>query len=247
MLFHGDSVGTKAEREFTPEHFTVAQAASEELLPPLKGKRFTRAFNGYMAFANDLYPIIGESAIPGIWAALGVWVTHSGGVGKAIAELMTYGESEWDLREADINRFQPHDYTKSFMAARIDRQYQEVYDIIHPLQQMEKPRNIRLAPFHQRLVAQAGHLFSSAGWEVAQWYDANATLLEEFGDRIPERSGWEAQNWSRIQGAEHLTTRERAGLFNLSAFTKIEVSGPGSLAFLQSITANDLEGHNPRV
>ena len=28
---------------------------------------------------------------------------------------------------------------------------------------------------------------------------------------------------SRIQGAEHLATRARAGLFNLSAFTKIEV------------------------
>jgi hypothetical protein len=238
MLFHGDYVGAKAERAFTAEHFTVAQAASEELLPPLKGKRFTRAFNGYMAFANDLYPIIGESAIPGIWAALGVWVTHSGGVGKAIAELMTYGESEWDLREADINRFQPHDYTKSFMAARIDRQYQEVYDIIHPLQQMEKPRNIRLAPYHARLTAQEGVFFSSAGWEVAQWYAANAPLLEEFGDRIPPRRGWEARYWSRIQGAEHLATRARAGLFNLSAFTKIEVSGPGSLAFLQSITAN---------
>jgi hypothetical protein len=153
-----------------PNHFTVAQAASEELLPPLKGKRFTRAFNGYMAFANDLYPIIGESAIPGIWAALGVWVTHSGGVGKAIAELMTYGESEWDLREADINRFQPHDYTKSFMAARIDRQYQEVYDIIHPLQQMEKPRDIRLAPYHAAAGRAGGVFFSSAGWEVAQWY-----------------------------------------------------------------------------
>jgi glycine cleavage system aminomethyltransferase T/glycine/D-amino acid oxidase-like deaminating enzyme len=241
MLFHGDYVGAKAERAFTPNHFTVAQAASEELLPPLKGKRFTRAFNGYMAFANDLYPIIGESAIAGIWAALGVWVTHSGGVGKAIAELMTFGESEWDLREADINRFQPHDYTKSFMAARIDRQYQEVYDIIHPLQQMEKPRDIRLAPYHQRLAAQAGHFFSSAGWEVAQWYDANAPLLEEFDDRIPSRRGWEAQNWSRIQGAEHLATRARAGLFNLSAFTKIEVSGPGSLGFLQSITANDVD------
>ncbi len=241
MLFHGDTVGAKAERAFTPEHFVAAQAASEELLPPLKGKRFTRAFNGYMAFANDLFPILGESAIRGIWAALGVWVTHSAGVGKAIAELMTYGESEWDLREADINRFHPHDYTKSFMAARIDRQYQEVYDIIHPLQQLEKPRNIRLAPYHQRLVAQEGVFFASAGWEVAQWYGANAPLLEQYDQRIPHRAGWEARDWSRIQGAEHLATRERVALFNLSAFTKLEVAGPGSLDFLQRIAANDVD------
>ena len=194
-----------------------------------------------MAFSNDLYPIVGQTRIRGLWAALGVWVTHSGGVGKAIAELMTTGECEWDLREADINRFHPHDYTKRYMRARIDRQYQEVYDVIHPLQQMEKPRNLRLAPFHARLVEQGGVCFASAGWEVPQWYEANAHLLEEYDDQIPQREGWAARYWSRIQGAEHLATRAHAGLFNLSTFTKIEVSGPGALGFLESITANRID------
>ena len=241
LLFDGDAVGARAEREFTSEHFTVAQQATDELLPPLRGKRFVRAFNGYMAFSNDLYPIVGQTRIRGLWAALGVWVTHSGGVGKAIAELMTTGECEWDLREADINRFHPHDYTKRYMRARIDRQYQEVYDIVHPLQQMEKPRTLRLAPFHARLVEQGGVCFASAGWEVPQWYEANAHLLEEYDDQIPDRDGWAARYWSRIQGAEHLATRAHAGLFNLSTFTKIEVSGPGALGFLESITANRVD------
>jgi dimethylglycine oxidase len=155
--------------------------------------------------------------------------------------LMTSGETGWDIREADINRFHPHDYTRQYMAARVDRQYQEVYDIIHPLQQMENPRNVRLAPYHQRLAAQQGVFFAGAGWEVAQWYGANARLLEEYDERIPPRDGWAARYWSRIQGAEHLATRERAGLFNLSAFTKIEVSGQGALSFLQRIAANDVD------
>jgi glycine cleavage system T protein len=241
MLFHGDAVGARAEREFTPEDWLVCQQATEELLPALKGRQYVRRFNGFMAFSNDLYPIVGETAIRGIWAALGVWVTHSGGVGKAIAELMTHGETEWDLREADINRFHGHDYTRSYMAARVDRQYQEVYDIIHPLQQMENPRNVRLAPYHARLHEQQGVFFASAGWEVAQWYEANARLLEEYDDRVPHRTGWEARHWSRIQGAEHLATRGRVALFNLSAFTKIEVSGPGALGFLQRLCANDVD------
>ena len=241
LLLDGDAVGERAERAFTPEHFEVAQRATDELLPPLRGKRFVAAFNGYMAFSNDLNPILGQTRIRGLWAALGVWVTHSGGVGKAIAELMTTGECEWDLREADINRFHPHDYTKRYMRARIDRQYQEVYDIVHPLQQMEKPRDLRLAPFQSRLAEQGGVCFSSAGWEVPQWYEANARLLEEYDDLIPRREGWAARHWSRIQGAEHLATRARAGLFNLSTFTKIEVSGPGALGFLESITANRID------
>ncbi len=241
LLFDGDAVGARAERAFTPEDWKVCQRASEELLPPLKGKHFIRQFNGFMAFSNDLYPIVGQTSLRGLWAALGVWVTHAGGVGKAIAELMTHGETECDIREADISRFHLHDYTKSYMKARIDRQYQEVYDIVHPLQQIEKPRNVRLAPFHQRLVEQEGVFFANAGWEVPQWYASNAGLVEEYHDHIPSREGWAARHWSRIQGAEHLATRDRAGIFNLSTFTKIEVGGPGALSFLESICANRID------
>ncbi|MBW7886084.1 MAG: aminomethyl transferase family protein, partial [Caldilineaceae bacterium] len=58
---------------------------------------------------------------------------------------------------------------------------------------------------------------------------------------VPQRHGWEARHWSRIQGAEHLATRDRVALFNLSAFTKIEVSGPGAAGFLQWLAANDVD------
>ncbi|MCB0186855.1 MAG: hypothetical protein KDE31_21460, partial [Caldilineaceae bacterium] len=128
-----------------------------------------------------------------------------------------------------------------WMYARVDRQYQEVYDIIHPLQQMEHPRNVRVAPYHQRLVEQGAHFHTSAGWEVAHWYEANARLLDEYDEQVPHRSGWAAQNWSRIQGAEHLALRDKVGLYNIANFTKIGVSGSGALAFLESIAANRID------
>jgi glycine cleavage system aminomethyltransferase T len=55
------------------------------------------------------------------------------------------------------------------------------------------------------------------------------------------RSGWAARYWSPIIGAEHLAVRERVGLFDLSNFYKIEVTGPGALAFLQKMTANNVD------
>ena len=76
--------------------------------------------------------------------------------------------------------------------------------------------------------------FESAGWEVAQWYEANGRLLEQYEDRIPRREGWAARYWSPIQGAEHLAVRDNAGMFNLAAFTKLDVRGPGALPFLES-------------
>lgn len=241
MMFEGGYVGAKAEREFTPEDFEIAKTAAEELFPALQGKAYTRKFNGFMAFSVDMGPIMGETDIPGLNVCLGVWVTHAGGVGKTMAEWMDSRTTEFAMHEGWSRRFQPHETTRSWMYARVDRQYQEVYDIIHPLQQMARPRNVRVAPYHQRLVEQGAHFHSVAGWEVAHWYEANAYLLEEYGDRVPHRSGWEAENWSRIQGAEHLALRDKVGLYNIANFTKLGVSGPGALAFLESIAANRID------
>ncbi|MEZ4709284.1 MAG: FAD-dependent oxidoreductase [Caldilineaceae bacterium] len=241
MLFEGGYVGAKAEREFTPDDFEVAKQAAEELFPALRGKKYTRQFNGFMAFSTDMGPIMGETDIPGLNVCLGVWVTHSGGVGKTMAEWLDSRTTEFAMHEAWTRRFQPHETTKTWMYARVDRQYQEVYDILHPLQQMEKPRNVRVAPFHQRLVEQGAHFHSAAGWEAAHWYEENARLLEEYDERVPHRSGWEAMNWSRIQGAEHLATRDKAALYNIANFAKIEVRGPGARPFLEYMAANRID------
>lgn len=226
---------------FTPDDFDEARAATNILLPALKGREYVTRFNGMFAFTIDGYPVLGESQTKGLWSAIGIWVTHSGGAGKTIAELMTHGTTEWDIREASLHRFHAHQTNPKYVALRCAQQYREVYDILHPLQQMENPRQLRLSPYHERLVAQKGVFFENSGWEVAQWYAANERLLAEFGNRVPERTGWAAQNWSRIQGAEHLATRERAGLFNLTQFTKIEVTGPGALAFLNFMAANQVD------
>lgn len=242
LLVSPYELGKTAMRPFTAEHFDVAHKAAEELLPPLKDKEYVTTFNGMFAFTSDGMPIMGPSlTVDGFWAALGVWVTHAGGVGKAIAEWMTSGVPETDLREAGINRFHKYVFSRKYVRARCAQQYREVYDIIHPLQQMEHPRNLRLSPFHIRLQEQEGIFFESAGWEVAQWYEKNGQLLEKYHDQIPDRSGWEAQYWSPIQGVEHLATRENVGMFNISAFTKIEVSGRGATAYLQRLAANNID------
>ncbi len=241
LLVDPRALGLTATNPFTPEHFDDARRATDVLLPALAGKRYVNQFNGMFTFTVDGYPIMGESAVGGLWTAIGIWVTHSGGAGKAIAEWMTHGSSELDLREANIDRFHPHAKTRRYILTRTAQQYREVYDVIHPLQQMENPRGLRTSPFHRRLEEQRAVFFESAGWEVAQWYEENGRLLEAYEDRIPRREGWAARHWSPIQGAEHLAVRERAGMFNLAAFTKIDVRGPGALPFLERVAANAID------
>ncbi|RME71805.1 MAG: FAD-dependent oxidoreductase [Chloroflexi bacterium] len=235
-----------AERPFTPEHFAEAWEATNELLPATRGAGLTRKFNGMFTFTVDGMPIMGEAPhLKGFWVAVGVWVTHSGGVGKAIAEWMTTGDTEVDVREANINRFYDFAKTKTYIQARCYTQYDEVYDIIHPFQQMENPRRVRVSPFYPRLQELGAVFFESAGWERPQWLEANRRLLNRY--RVPSRSGWEARYWSPIQGAEHLATRERVALYDLTAFAKFDVRGPGALAFLNYLAANQIDRPTGRV
>src|SRR5579883_2841669 len=57
----------------------------------------------------------------------------------------------------------------------------------------------------------------------------------------PIPQGWAARFWSPAIGAEHQATRERVALFDETSFSKLEVAGPGALAFLQYITDNQMD------
>jgi glycine cleavage system aminomethyltransferase T len=178
----------------------------------------------------------------GCWVAEAVWITHAGGVGQVIAELMTDGVSRLDLRECDHNRFEPHALSPAYIATRAAQQYREVYDIIHPLQPLEQPRPLRVSPWYARQLALGAVCLESRGWERPQWYAANAPLLEDpDGQAQPARTGWAARFWSPISGAEHRATRAGVALFDMTSLGKVEVWGPGALGFLQRLTTNQVE------
>ena len=243
ILPHGKAPIMPSVVEFTPNDFAIAWKKAGELIPSIAPTSLDYKINGMFSFTPDGMPILGESVdVKGLWIAEAVWVAHSGGVGKAIAELIMYGTTALDLRECDANRFHPHVLTQAFVKARAAQNYREIYDIIHPMQQSKVMRNLRLSPFHRRQEELGSVFFESAGWERPQWFEANSKFLSTFGSvRIPSRSGWEAMNWSRVQGVEHLKTRESVVMYDLTPFTKIDVFGAGALKLLQNLGTNQID------
>jgi 4-methylaminobutanoate oxidase (formaldehyde-forming) len=73
-----------------------------------------------------------------------------------------------------------------------------------------------------------------SGWERVNFYEANAPA----GDEDLRPRGWAGELWSPAIGAEHVATRERAGLFDESSFAKLSVTGPGAAAFLDGLCDN---------
>jgi dimethylglycine oxidase len=228
---------------FTRSDFDPAEEEAARLLPPLAGRMRpedpSRSLNGMFSFTPDAGSIVGESArTRGVWVCEAVWVTHAGGMGEQVARWMATGEPGYDLAEADANRFYRFQTTAPYVVERGTQQYREVYDIPHPLQQMARPRGLRLTPFHDRHVELGAEFFTGAGWERPQWFDANKVLS---GAAWESRTGWAAQNWSPAVGAEHLATRERAALFDITPYVKLDVDGPDALSFLERVCANRID------
>ncbi|MFF6978464.1 FAD-dependent oxidoreductase [Streptomyces sp. NPDC008343] len=221
--------------KFTEEDFEDAWTETRSLLPVTKDAKIEEGINGLFSFTTDNFPLLGESPdVKGFWVAEAVWVTHSAGVGRAMAEWLVDGYcSSFDLHECDVNRFEPHQLAPEYVLARDCQNFVEVYDILHPLQPSGDPRPIRTSPFHVRQREHGAFFLEANGWERPHWYEANAALTE--GRSVPTPNGWAAQYWSPIVGAEAQVTRETVALYDMTALKRLEVTGPGSAAFLERL------------
>jgi glycine cleavage system aminomethyltransferase T len=226
---------------FTPEDFAPGWTDAAKLIPALRNAVIDDAFNGLFSFTTDNLPLLGESRqVKGFWFAEAVWVTHSAGVGRAMAEWLVDGWcSSFDLHECDINRFEPHQLAPDYVLVKDCQNYIEVYDIIHPLEPMRAPRPLRTSPFYPRQGDLGAYFLEASGWERPQWYEANAGLLDRYD--VPTPNAWAAMHWSPIVGAEAMATREGVALYDMTPLKRLEVSGAGAVRFLQWMTTGDVD------
>jgi glycine cleavage system aminomethyltransferase T/glycine/D-amino acid oxidase-like deaminating enzyme len=235
-----DSLVMPSMLEFTQADFDPAWEDAVRLLPALGEAKVDEGFNGIMSFTPDGMPLLGESReLAGFWLAEAVWVTHSAGVAKSVAEWLVDGVPSIELHECDLHRFEQVQRDPGFVFDRSCQAFVEVYDVLHPLQPAEKPRGLRSSPFYPRQVELGAFFLESSGWERPHWYGANSGLAE--GLELPERGEWAAQFWSPIAAAEAKATRERVAMFDMTPLKRVEISGPRALEFLQWMTTGRMD------
>jgi glycine cleavage system aminomethyltransferase T/glycine/D-amino acid oxidase-like deaminating enzyme len=242
----GDILGVDAAevmpsvQPFTEADFAPAWEATQVLLPATAGAKIDEGINGLFSFTTDDMPLLGPSRdVAGFWVAEAVWVTHSGGVARAMAEWIVDGRcSSFDLHECDVNRFEAHQLAPRYVLERSCQNFVEVYDVKHPLEPMQDPRPLRTSPFQPRQVALGAHFLEASGWERPHWYEANAGLVA--GRSVPSPQPWAARYWSPIVATEAQVTRERVAMYDMTALKRLSVTGPGAEAFLQRMTTGDV-------
>jgi 4-methylaminobutanoate oxidase (formaldehyde-forming) len=209
-------------------------------VPAIADAGVNRMINGPEGFTPDNEFILGESDVRGFFVAAGFCahgIAGAGGIGRQMASWIVNGEPELDLWKMDSRRFGPAYRSQAYTLARTVEVYATYYDIHYPNEERLAGRPLRTAPTYEILSTLGAAFGEKSGWERPNWFESNAAA----GDPGLRPRGWAGMHWSPAIGAEALATRRAAGLFDESSFAKLEVAGPGAVAFLQQVCANDID------
>jgi dimethylglycine dehydrogenase len=199
---------------------------------PLLGEAGVQRFvNGPIGYSPDAQPLCGPAyGLPNFYHACGIQVgiTQSAAAGKAIAEWITEGETEWDMASWDPRRFAGW-ATPDYAVARAVELYDLQYAIPFPHRILSSGRPVQRTPLYPDLRAKGAVFGQVGGWERAFWFDPEGVhdpACLSFRDSEP---------WRAAVRRECEAVRDRVGVMDHGGFTKIEVDGPGATAFLERV------------
>ena len=228
----------EAENElFDPDYDRVMPWLEESLnrMPIFAELGITREVHGAISHPPDGNPLIGPA--PGVrnyWCCCGTQIGIGWGPGltRELARWMVHGAADISMREFDPRRF--GDYaTKDWQVIKAKEDYCLRHEIPFPHFNRLAGRPIKPSPVYETLKAKGAVFEEVYGHERPRWF-------------APE--GMEAKDIYRfgrtalhdVIAAECKAVRERVGLMDVTAFTKVLVSGPDAEPFLDRLVANRL-------
>jgi dimethylglycine dehydrogenase len=227
-----------------------------------------KVYNGAIAYTPDGSPIVGPApGLKNFWLNEGhsFGVTAAGGAGWQLAEWIVDGEPTIDMMGVDPRRFGPY-ATEGYLRAKNEEAYANVFTMHYPDEERAAARPLKTTPVYDRLKKLGGVFGSVYGWERANWfapegYEVPADELGVGADvitshnhapplqdgRIVERWSFRRSNYFEHVGNEVRNVAENVGVLDMSAFAKMEVSGPGARGWLDSILANAIPKKRGRI
>jgi len=198
--------------------------------------------NGPIAYTPDGSPLVGPA-----WGVNNLWlneghsfgITAAGGSGWQLAEWIVDGEPGIDMAAVDPRRYGPYT-SKRYVVQKNEETYRNVFVIHYPDEERADARPAKTSPIYDKL-ARMGAVFGQRyGWERANWF-------APAGVEPKDRWSFRRSNYFPHVGVEALRMRREVGVIDLSPFTKHEVSGPGSEAWLDSLVANKVPTKAGRI
>ncbi|MEM7424028.1 MAG: FAD-dependent oxidoreductase, partial [Pseudomonadota bacterium] len=201
--------------------------------PVLRSAGIKRVINGPFTFAPDGNPLVGPiPGLPGMWSACAVMAGFSqgGGVGKALAEWMTEGETETDIYAMDVARF--GDWaTRPWTRMKVVENYQRRFSVSYPNEELPVGRPLETTPAFAIWDRQRAVFGSAYGMEHVNYFAPP-------GEAREEEPSFRRSNAFDTVAEECRAVRERVGINEIHNFGKYLVSGPNAVSWLNRIMAN---------
>ncbi|MDD9856708.1 MAG: FAD-dependent oxidoreductase [Gammaproteobacteria bacterium] len=203
-------------------------------MPVLAERGIKRAVRGAITHPPDGQMLLGPSGVRNFWLCCGaqVGIAWGPGAGKYLAQWMLHGAADISMQAFDPRRFGAV-LDDRYRIGKAVEDYALRHEIPYPARDRPacRPSHSRTSPLYETLKHKGAVYEEVFGWERPQWYAADGV------PRAPIDS-FRRTRLHDIIGAEVAGLRAHAGIADLSAFAKVEVSGAGAGAFLQRISSN---------
>ncbi len=191
--------------------------------------------NGAFTFSPDGNPLVGP--VPGkrgYWSACAVMAgfLQGGGVGKTLAEWMIEGEPETDAWSMDVARYGQYAENKRYIRETTGQFYSRRFVMSYPNEQLPAGRPMKMAPAHDAMT-QAG-----CRWGVS--WDLEVPLYFAPSGEFEEKLTLKRSNAHEIVAEECKSIRQGVALLDITGFSRFEVKGENTEAWLDKIFATKL-------
>lgn len=193
-----------------------------------------REVHGAISHPPDGNPLIGPA--PGVrnyWCCCGTQIGIGWGPGltRELARWMVHGAADISMREYDPRRFGSY-ATKEWQVVKAEEDYCLRHEIPFPHFNRFAGRPIKPSPLHELLKSKGAVHEEVYGFERPRFFAKGIEQRDHYSfNRTPVDD---------MVAAEVKAVRERVGIIDVTAFTKVEVSGPDAYALLDRLTANRL-------
>ncbi|MEM7260199.1 MAG: FAD-dependent oxidoreductase, partial [Pseudomonadota bacterium] len=231
-----------AENElFAPDYDRVMPWLENALerMPVLAGYGIKRDVHGAISHPPDGNPLIGPA--PGVnnyWCCCGTQIGIGWGPGltRELARWMVHGAADISMREFDPRRF--GDYAdKSFQVTKAKEDYCLRHEIPFPHFNRLAARPVKPGPLYERLKDQGAVFEEVYGHERPRWF-------APAGTEAKDQYSFKRNDVHDIVGREVGAVRSAVGIMDVTAFTKVQVSGSDAATYLDALIANRLPKHD---
>ena len=220
-------------------------ALAMERVPALANAGIRTIVHGPITFTPDANPLVGPAfGLDNAWLLTGssMGVMEGGGAGRFLADWMVDGAPPMDALAVDPRRFGAW-ADRDYRIAKATESFGLQFGVHYPFEERPAGRPRRVTPIYEAQAARGAVFGCACGWERPNWFASgpDARDAPRPGQRDDPRDApltFLRPAWRETVAAECGAVRDRAGLVDLSAFAKFEITGADAAAFVERLGAN---------